>query len=241
MRESGFIISTILSAAQVFPPVFSALLFGWYSRIMRLLTFGLFPVMIEHLFGSRTRVKLLRLFLSSTQRSFFVREITRLTDEHINSVRRELLHLERISLVTSFEQDRKKFYKVNQHALLFPELKSMVMKSRFSGHSDFLEQLQKTGKIYYLALSGLFIEEAGAPTDIFIVGDIDRGALQKVLDNFQSGFEREIYYTILPLEEYHYRQEIGDKFLIDMMASKKSVVVDLLQQATKKTAPAYSR
>lgn len=196
--------------------------------------------MIEHLFGSRTRVKLLRLFMTSTQKAFFVREITRLTDEHINSVRRELLHLERISLITTFDQDRKKYYKVNQHALLFPELKSMVMKSRFSGHTDFLEQLQKTGKMYYLALSGLFVEEVGSPTDIFIVGDIDRVALQKVLDNFQSSFEREIYYTILPLEEYQYRQEVGDKFLIDIMSSKKSVVVDLLEQAPKKVTKAYT-
>jgi hypothetical protein len=45
--------------------------------------------MIEQLFGSKTRVKLLKLFFSNPNRSFYVREITRTIDEQINSVRRE--------------------------------------------------------------------------------------------------------------------------------------------------------
>ena len=46
--------------------------------------------MVEQLFGSKTRVKLLQLFYSNPNRSFYVREITRKIDEQINSVRREL-------------------------------------------------------------------------------------------------------------------------------------------------------
>ena len=46
--------------------------------------------MIDTLFGSKTRVKLLYLFLNNPGRAFYVREITRRVDEQINSVRREL-------------------------------------------------------------------------------------------------------------------------------------------------------
>jgi hypothetical protein len=38
--------------------------------------------MLERLFGSRTRVKLLRLFLTNPGVEFFVREISRKVDEH---------------------------------------------------------------------------------------------------------------------------------------------------------------
>ena len=54
--------------------------------------------MIEQLFGSKTRVKLLQLFLANPGRSFYVRELTRKIDEQINSVRRELSNLMELSL-----------------------------------------------------------------------------------------------------------------------------------------------
>jgi predicted transcriptional regulator len=56
--------------------------------------------MIEQLFGSKTRVKLLQLFMSNPNRSFYVREITRKIDEQINSVRRELANLLSIGIIS---------------------------------------------------------------------------------------------------------------------------------------------
>ena len=56
--------------------------------------------MLESLFGSRTRVKLLRLFMSHPDQRWFVRELTRVVQEQINSVRRELDHLEHLGLIS---------------------------------------------------------------------------------------------------------------------------------------------
>src|SRR6266496_3682412 len=47
--------------------------------------------MIDALFGSKTRVKLLHLFLNNPGKSFYVREITRLIDESLSGVRIVLL------------------------------------------------------------------------------------------------------------------------------------------------------
>ncbi len=70
--------------------------------------------MVEQLFGSKTRVKLLRLFYSNTNRSFYVREITRKIDEQINSVRRELANLLNVGIISSDTTDNKLYYEVNQ-------------------------------------------------------------------------------------------------------------------------------
>src|SRR5476651_1048964 len=70
--------------------------------------------MIEQLFGSKTRVKLLQLFLSNPNRSFFVREITRKIDEQINSVRRELANLLSIGIIASDTNNNRLYYEVNQ-------------------------------------------------------------------------------------------------------------------------------
>src|ERR1700729_905866 len=70
--------------------------------------------MIEQLFGSKTRVKLLQLFYGNPNRSFYVREITRKIDEQINSVRRELANLLNVGLITSDTSNNKVYYEVNQ-------------------------------------------------------------------------------------------------------------------------------
>ena len=70
--------------------------------------------MVEQLFGSKTRVKLLQLFFSNPNRSFYVREITRKIDEQINSVRRELANLLSIGIISSDNNNNKLYYEVNQ-------------------------------------------------------------------------------------------------------------------------------
>ena len=69
---------------------------------------------VEKLFGSKTRAKLLRLFFESPSKSYYVREITRVIDEQINSVRRELLNLEGIGVIKSETYDNKVYYSANQ-------------------------------------------------------------------------------------------------------------------------------
>lgn len=70
--------------------------------------------MIDQLFGSKTRVKLLQLFYSNPNRAFYVREITRKIDEQINSVRRELSNLLSIGIITSDATNNRLYYEVNQ-------------------------------------------------------------------------------------------------------------------------------
>lgn len=85
--------------------------------------------MIEQLFGSKTRVKLLRLFFSNPNRSFYVREITRIVDEQINSVRRELANLLSLGLITSDSTNNKLYYEVNQDYEHYDALHSMFSET----------------------------------------------------------------------------------------------------------------
>ena len=62
---------------------------------------------IDSLFGSKTRVKLLNLFFNNPNTNYYVREITRLIDEQVNSVRRELSNLQEVGIVVSTNNERK--------------------------------------------------------------------------------------------------------------------------------------
>src|SRR5690349_3129761 len=81
--------------------------------------------MIEQLFGSKTRVKLLQLFYSNPNRSFYVREITRKIDEQINSVRRELANLLSIGIIASDTTNNRLYYEVNQGYQFYDPLRAI--------------------------------------------------------------------------------------------------------------------
>jgi len=85
--------------------------------------------MIEQLFGSKTRVKLLRLFFSNPNRSFYVREITRKIDEQINSVRRELANMLSLGLITSDDANHKLYYEVDQTYEHYDALRAMFSEA----------------------------------------------------------------------------------------------------------------
>lgn len=55
--------------------------------------------MLEQLFGSKTRSRLLKIFLMNPEKAFFIRELTRMIDTQINSVRRELDNLSHCGII----------------------------------------------------------------------------------------------------------------------------------------------
>jgi len=71
--------------------------------------------MLEQLFGSQTRVRLLQIFLSNPEEKYFVRELTRNLNSQINAIRRELENLEELGAIRIVEekgeqkQQKKKF------------------------------------------------------------------------------------------------------------------------------------
>src|SRR4051795_9478288 len=86
--------------------------------------------MIDALFGSKTRVKLLHLFLNNPGKAFYVREITRLIDEQINSVRRELSNMLAVGIITSDSADNKLYYEVNQRYQFYVPFRAIFADER---------------------------------------------------------------------------------------------------------------
>ena len=85
--------------------------------------------MLERLFTSKTRVKLMTLFLMNPDKELHVREIVRLIDENVNAARRELTNLEDIGLLRSSRKGNLKQYAVNKSMPLYEELTAMILKT----------------------------------------------------------------------------------------------------------------
>ncbi|OGY42900.1 MAG: hypothetical protein A2Y67_03455 [Candidatus Buchananbacteria bacterium RBG_13_39_9] len=190
--------------------------------------------MLEQLFGSQSRSKLLQLFLSNPEGKFFVRELTRMLNSQINAVRRELQNLQELGIIKAVEKEKdkegketnRKFYQANIKFILFPELKSIFQKAQFLLEKNFANAVRKTGKVFYLALTGFFVGSKEIPIDLLIVGKLNKRKFEKILKNFEKDFRREINYTLLEKEEFEYRRSVADKFLYAILDAEKIVMVD---------------
>jgi hypothetical protein len=193
--------------------------------------------MIEQLFGSKTRVKLLYLFYSNPNRSFYVREITRKIDEQINSVRRELSNLLTIGIITSDSTDNKLYYEVNQKFEHYEPLLAMFggkpanrTKLKTPKATDAVtgtpSDLQSVGNVELALYTGQFTRDESSGIDLLIVGNVNQTKLQKYITDLELQEGKDIRYTVFSAEDYRYREQIHDRFLDLVKSSKKQILID---------------
>jgi predicted transcriptional regulator len=191
---------------------------------------------LEQLFGSKTRARLLGLFLQHPEQAFYVRELTRRIDAQLNSVRRELQNLIDLGVVLAQETrsgakgntlaDRKKFYVSNPNFLLYSDLRSLLKKVHILLKQNLVHDIDRSGKIDVLVFTGRFVDHADIATDILIVGSVDLKLLHKVINEFEQEMGSEINYTLMSREEFQYRRQITDRFLFSILENDNVIMID---------------
>ncbi len=202
---------------------------------------------MEQLFGSKTRTKLLKLFMSNPNRSFYVREITRKIEEQINSVRRELANLLSLGVITSDSTNNKLYYEVNQDyehyealRMLFTGKKPQVTektttkkagtkkpakKSAVAVDVD-SDVWEKAGKISGILYAGAFTRDNLSPVDVMIIGDVPVSRAEAAVAELEKQENKELRYAIMEEEEWIYRRQVNDKFYAQVMSAKKQIIRD---------------
>jgi hypothetical protein len=191
--------------------------------------------MIEQLFGSKTRVKLLQLFYSNPNRSFYVREITRKIDEQINSVRRELGNLLSIGIIVSENTNNKLYYEVNQKFEYYKPLQEIfgdgtkntaAKKAADDDGDEASTDLQAVGHVELALYTGQFTRDETAGIDFLVVGDVNKNAVKKYVAELETKEGKSIRYAVMKLPEFKYRLAIKDRFASSIEQAKKQILVD---------------
>ena len=193
--------------------------------------------MIDALFGSKTRVKLLYLFLNNPGQPFYVREITRKIGEQINSVRRELSNMINVGIITSDSADNKLYYQVNQRYEYYVALRSIfgsnnadvLVANKVSDSTtaeDYIAMLKGIAGIRLAILAGILVEGSTTSVDVLLVGDIAAAKVKSFIKDVEKQEGREINYSVLSYDEFYYRLSVRDKFITEIINSKHNVVID---------------
>lgn len=192
--------------------------------------------MIDALFGSKTRVKLLHLFLNNPGKSFYVREITRLIDEQINSVRRELSNMLSIDIITSETNDNKLYYEVNQRYEYYVPLRAIfadepveaktAIAVKPASQQAWLTAFEQLPGVRLVVTAGVLVRGSASSIDILIVGETPAAKIKAAVKAAEKAEGRELNYTTMPYEEFYYRLSVRDKFVTEIINGKHMVLVD---------------
>ncbi len=184
--------------------------------------------MLEELFVSRVRVKILQLFLSSpTDSLFHVREIVRRVSEEINAVRRELSRMEKYGMVSSEWRANRRLYHFRRDYLYYRELLGLVAKSTGLG-GVIIKNKGKLGRIKFAMIATRYLKNLSSETenvDLLIVGQIVLPELQAIVADEQVKRENEINYSFMDEAEFQFRVKRRDPFILRVITQPKIMLL----------------
>lgn len=186
---------------------------------------------IEKLFGSKTRAKLLKLFFENPEKSFYVREMTRVIDEQINSVRRELLNLESIGIIKNETFDNKVYYSANsKHPFTRPLVDIFSKKIDAAREKDVREttweEYCRPVKNY---LKGLIVTNrlpGQDGIDLLIIGNDKTKKLTRWAEVIEKKQGKPINYVIMSSDDFTYRKNVRDRFVLDVLEMEITEIID---------------
>ncbi len=176
---------------------------------------------LKAMFSSQTRVKLLSVFLLHPEEEYFIRQLTRLLGEQINSIRRELENLRRIGLVKARHRNRKKFYKTDTDFIFYPELRAMFSKDVKGGENATVVSLKGLPGLQFLELAGSFVG-THSKVDLLVVGDVKKEVIEVVLG--QDPTMRNVKYSLFSKADFLYRLSLRDRFILEIVDDPRHVV-----------------
>lgn len=200
---------------------------------------------LEKLFGSAAKVKLIKLFLFNPEAAFDAGEAAERAKISKKVARKEIYNLEQINFLRqkSYIKESKRqknrsmqiFRKRVDGWILDPKFLYMeAVKTFFASinpfkHKDIVERISRAGKIQLLVISGIFIKDPDSRADLLVVGDsIKTGQLDNIVKTIESEIGLEIRYAVFETSEFNYRYSIFDKFVRDILDYPHEKIINKL-------------
>lgn len=200
---------------------------------------------LETIFGSSAKVKLLKLFLLNPDQVFDLEQAALRTQVPLSAARKEISDLRKIG----FLRERSHFKEVSKQK----DRTIVQVKKRVDGfgldpkfpylealeaflsnvnpfkHKEIIEKISRAGKIQLLVISGVFIKYEDARVDLLVVGDnIRMHSLENIIKTIESEIGKEIRYTVFETTEFKYRYSLFDKLIMDILDYPHEKIINRL-------------
>ena len=191
---------------------------------------------LDNLFGSRVRVKLLKLLYRQHPNPLAMSQLTVRVQEPSFIVRRELLLLQEVKLVRKVRDKKtgEDRYGLNEEFDYFTELQDLILRPSPVETDRLVKRINALGRIKLAVVAGIFVSQPDdttyeTPADLFIAGDdIDRGKLTKFLKSLEAEMGTEIRFGVMDRDEFKYRYEMFDRFLRVLLEGPHRKIINKL-------------
>jgi len=183
--------------------------------------------MFSDLITSKSRVKLLNVFLANPTEMYHVRELVRRTTDEINAVRRELAFLEKKGILSREPRANRVYYSLSKNYPFYYDLLRLGSKNIGLG-ADILKNRVKLGKIKFAMFSGRFlrkIKNEPDEVDILIVGNVVLPELALLVREEEKRLNAEINYTVMSEDEFDYRKKKRDPFIMAILSGSRVMLL----------------
>ena len=194
---------------------------------------------LDKIFGSAAKVRMMRLFILNTTSQFSVEEISKRTQTTEKVVWAELALLQKIGLVRRRTISRKdtpeatrskkvQVWALDHKFIYLDELKSFLINANLIKNSELIKRMGRIGKIKLIVIAGVFLNQLDeSKLDLFVVGDqIRRASLENIVKSMESELGKEVKYAFFGTEDFKYRLNMYDKLVRDLLDYPHQVVLD---------------
>lgn len=171
--------------------------------------------MLADLITSKSRTKLLNVFLAMPYEMYHVRECVRRTGDEINAVRRELLFLEKNGILQKENRANRVYYSLDKNYPFYFDLLAIGAKTIGLGN-EIIKNKAKLGKIKCAMFSTHFVKRTkknADEVDLFIMGTVVLPELSVLVRAEEARLGSEINYTAMTEEEFKFRKTRNDPFI----------------------------
>lgn len=184
--------------------------------------------MLNQLFGSRLRAKLVTWMMLHRDERYFVRQIALLLKEESKNVSVELARLTAMGLLKVRQEGRQKYYQANVSCPVFTELRGLVLKT--AGLGDVLKNALKplAHRLRVVFIFGSFVkgdETTESDIDLFILGDTGLKEISAVLAPAGRQLRREINPVIYVPQEFRKKIKERQHFATHLLKEKKFFLI----------------
>ncbi|KKU78604.1 MAG: polymerase subunit beta protein [Parcubacteria group bacterium GW2011_GWA2_47_7] len=199
---------------------------------------------LAKLFGSSSRVKLMRLFLMNPEDTFDKIEMTKRSKVSGATLSKEIKILLDVGLIKQrvvvkmkqrkdgkdgpLEKRKVSGYGMDSNFPFLAALRSLVTEIAL-GKEDVSARFRNCGQMKLIIVAGIFLDETNSRADILLVGDkMKKPVIEGVLRRLEAELGKELTYAMMETAEFEYRFGIYDKFVRDIIDYPHLVVLNKL-------------
>ena len=183
--------------------------------------------MLQALFSSRVRVRLLTIFLLNPDLRSHARALAQTVGAQYSAVWKELNNLEQAGLLLSESSAHTKAYRLNSRCPILPELRAMILKT--VGAGDAIRQaFTNLGTITAAFIYGSFAAgdlDRQSDLDVMMIGQVKLTQLAPVIARLEKDLGRAVNYVCYTPEEWAEKHRAQEPFVTNVLASPKIMLI----------------